>query len=136
MSSTARTFVAVIVAAIVVYLITLTMPLYTISPKGIVLPVGKGHQVIANSNKVALFDELSAPISFNSIGWVNVEYHTLQGGVDVEQRVQDFAQALAAKAGGNGIIVNLKGHTLSSTPKELSIQILRGQVIYQPASSL
>jgi hypothetical protein len=136
MSPNARTFVAVIASAIVVYLITLTMPLHDISPKGIVLPIATGQKVLASSDQVMLFNQFSAPLTYRSVGWVNIEFHSLEGDIDAEQRVQTFAQKLAAKAGGNGVIVNVKGHTLPSTSKELSMQVLRGQVILQPASNL
>ncbi len=108
-----------------------SMPTYPIVARGIILPmVPPPATPTPSTQPIALYNsQLSAPYPYQTLGWVNVEYHSATETEDAQKRVIKLAEKLARQQGGNAILVNEFGHTMSSVPKPLSIEILQGAII-------
>jgi len=122
-----RSLVSTAVALVVVGLIVLFMPKMPLAPKGVVLPVGPVSSVKVKPEDVAFYDSLSVPLNFKAVGWLNIRYHVLNQTSEAIEKVNAYAKELAAKAGGNGIILDIAIHAGRS---DLAVQVLEGQVIY------
>lgn len=130
--ATKRTIGSLIIAAVVVVILYFTVSPVRIMPRGIVLPTGeKSSTAKIVPSGVNLFTTETSPLTYQTVGYINIEYHAPQGTSTVETTLYQYAKILAARAGGNGIIIDLFGHTVSSqVPASQSFYVLRGLVIF------
>ena len=56
-------------------------------------------------------------------------YHTPSQSAEDQQVIVNAAKEMARKAGANGIVISLMGHTLQGTPAPMAALVLRGEVI-------
>lgn len=126
MSTTLRTIISLIIALICMAIIYVTMPTYSITPKGIVLPSDGAKQPF--HGEVKLYTDLTAPLNAKVIGKISIEYHDVNPTINAEKKVIAKAKYLAAKAGGNGLIIRI-GQSIQSTPSFLKVLEAQGSVI-------
>ena len=124
-----RSAIGVIVAAVVVVIVYFLVPFVPYAPKGIVLPTGKSFPAIP-ADQVAVFQPGAGPVTYQSVGRINVQYHSVTETPQGYQTLAEFAKSLAAKAGANGIILTGIGHTVEKeVPASQASYILRGMAI-------
>ena len=124
-----RSAIGVIVAAAVVVVVYFLVPFVPYTPKGILLPTGKSFPAIP-ADQVAIFQPSGGPVTYQSVGHINVQYHSVIETPQGYQTLAEFSKSLAAKAGANGIILNGVGHTVEKeVPASQASYILRGTAI-------
>ena len=124
-----RTVIAVLIAAAVLVIVYFLVPFVPYTPKGVLLPTGKSFPAIS-ADQVSLFQPGAGPVTYQSVGHVNVQYHSTTETQQGYQTVAEFAKSLAAKAGANGIILTGIGHTMQKeVPASQASYVLRGTAI-------
>ncbi len=127
MNAISRSFISFIAAMLCITAVYLSMQTYAINPKGVVLPAT--DQVYSPyPGNVTLYSPLTAPLNATVIGNISIEYHNVHSTRVAETKVIEKAKQLAAKAGGNGLIISI-GHSVKSTPSFLQVLALQGTVI-------
>lgn len=126
MNSSARTWLGIIASIIVIGLMIWSMPLYFITPKGVVLPADGDKP--AYTGPVNIYDQLDVPFSAETIGVINMRYHTLSSSLATQETLVNKAKEIAAAAGANGIVASI-GSTYPNTPTGLRVMVLSGKVV-------
>ena len=125
-----RSLVSVIVAAIVVLIVYLLVPATPILPCGIFLPINKALAPIPPT-QVTFYNADSAPLAYQKIGYINVQFHTKSVTAEGEKQLEQYIRQLAAKVGANGVVINLFGHTLpGQVPTSQASYVFRGLAVY------
>ena len=128
--ATKRSVISVFVAAIVVIIVYFLVPSVVYSPKGILLPRGKNLSAIL-ADQVSILQGASAPKTYQSLGYVNVQYHSTTETRQGYRELIQYARSLAGQAGANAIILIGYGHTAAKqVPASQASYILRGMAIY------
>lgn len=128
--ATKRSITAVVIAFIVVVIIYFSVSPLSISPRGILLPT-TSPQTPISTDQVSFYNTVTAPYAHEKLGYINVQYYSEMATPDGEAHLQQYVKQIAAKAGANGVIVTLYGHTMpGDVRKELSSYIFRGIAIY------
>lgn len=117
-----------LVAVIIVYLLIPSTP--PITPHGVFLPVAPSEMPLA-PNKVSFYNPVTAPYAYKKLGYINVQFYSKEATPAGGAQLQQYVREIAAKAGANGVIVTLFGHTIPGAVREaLSSYIFRGTAIY------
>lgn len=100
------------------------MPVLPLSPKGMVLTT---RRMPSYSGLVDVYTPQNAPIGATMVGHIMVMKHTREQLSSDIDAVLATAQALAAQAGGNALVVNVGFSQGPLSP--LSSAMLRGDVV-------
>lgn len=120
---------ALVVIIVIYFLVPPTPP---ITPHGVFLTVATSNSKIpVIPNEVSFYNPVTAPYVYKKIGYVNVQFYSKSGTPEEEAQLQQYVREMAAKAGANGVIVVLFGHTIPGVVRvALSSYIFRGTAIY------
>ena len=131
--ATKRTWVALVLAAIVVVILYFTVPPVPMTPQGIVLPTGEPLPATATTvptAQIQLFTTETAPLSYQALGQINIEYHAAQDVPEAQITLAQYARTLASTVKANGVIVTIFGHTAGKVPASQAFYVLQGTAIY------
>ena len=131
MTTTLRSVISLCIGILLLFYIVLSMPTQKIMPRGLFLPSIK-KAPITEPRLVHYYSALTVPFSFETIGWINIEYHVSTNSSEAQNTLQSLASSLALRAGGNALIVDLMAHTSDAGPSPLSMEVFRAQVILVP----
>lgn len=126
-SNARRAWISALIAMIVLVLVTITMPPYNVDPKGIVLPL-QGKQA-PYFGQVNIYEKLTTPANAEKLGSISLLYHAPKDTYVEQQAIVAAARHLAARAGGNALLIKQMGHTYPDTPSAMAVMILRGAVL-------
>lgn len=122
--------VGVVLASIAVVIVYLLVPSTPITPHGVFLTVTPSKMPLV-PNEVSFYSPVTAPYAYKKIGYINVQFYSKGATPDGEAQLQRCVREIAAKAGANGVIVMLFGHTIPGAVRvTLSSYIFRGTAIY------
>ncbi len=130
MSNARRAWIATLIALVVLMLVIVTMPPYTIEPRGVVLPT-ESHQRPYFGN-INIYEASTVPDSAKTVGKISLLYHTRKDTYVEQQTVIAAARQMVANAGGNALFIQQMGHTYPGTPSAMAVIILRGSVLKTP----
>lgn len=98
-----RTLIGTVIGLIVVFIIFLLSPTIIYKPRGIYLPLTPSSKPSLAAN-VIIYPPDNAPSLVKTLGFISIEMHADQLDLDTQQQILHYAQDLAAKNGGAGII--------------------------------
>ncbi len=125
-----RSIIALIVGIIVVVILYFLVPAPDMGPRGILLPTGKLMAPIS-SDQVVFYNSSSFGASYQKVGYINVQYHSITPTAQNEQVLANYVKQLAAASGANGVIITLFGHTLpNEVPNSQASYVFRGEAVY------
>ena len=126
-SSSTRVWLSVIIAAVVVILVSWTIPKQVNQPKGLLLPAAKVRSP-SDPNNITFYG--SKPPGAQTLGLVRVEQHKSVLVAQIRQQVRNKAKKLAAQVGANGIVIKFFVSTMPGAPSAMALVIFRGEAIY------
>lgn len=125
-----RSLISLFAGLIIVLIIYFLVPTMAIAPRGILLPINKLMPAIA-PEQVTFYKNASLEVAYQRIGYINVQYHSVQPTAVDEQVLADYVRQLAASRGANGVIITLFGHTLlDEVPNAQASYVFRGEAVY------
>ena len=125
---------ALVVVITVLYLLVPATPIIT--PQGVFLPVALLKTPLA-INEVSFYNPVTVPYAYKKLGYINVQFYSKEATPEGEAQLQQYVGKIAAKAGANGVIVTLFGHTIPGAVRgTLSSYIFRGTAIHATPSSV
>lgn len=127
LNATKRAYIATMLGLVVAFIVFLFTPKVVYQPRGIYLP-SNSSLAPTQPEKVKLFRQESAPLLYKTLGTINIEMHSLQPTLNTQQMMVRYAQNLAAKEGGKGIIINQFFHSNPGVSL-LATGVLQGEVI-------
>jgi hypothetical protein len=134
-SANRRSIIALIVGLIVVAIIYFLIPTSRHVPHGVVLPTGKLMAPVA-PDQVSFYNNTTLGVAYRKLGYINVQYHSVTPSPAEEQVLANYVRQLAAAVGGNGVVINLFGHTLpNEVPDAQASYVFRGEVVYSVPNS-
>ena len=126
-----RSIIALLVGLIVVVILYLLIPATMISPKGILLPTSNKPMAPISPGQVTFYSNASLGFAYQKVGYINVQFHSVQPSAVDEQALANYVRQLAAAAGANGVIITLFGHTLpNEVPNAQASYVFRGEAVY------
>lgn len=130
--TTKCSLVSVVLALLAVVIVYLLVPSTPITPQGIFLTVAPSNlKTPLIPNEVSFYNSVTAPYVYKKVGYINVQFYSKLATSGGEVKLQQYVREIAAKAGANGVIVMLFGHTIPGTVRAaLSSYIFRGIAIY------
>lgn len=126
MSMAVRSFSGFLVAFVLVLLVIGSMPRFPVEPCGIVLPVYGAKPYVVGGMK--LYEQAAMPLTAEPIGSVSMMYHTALPEAAAQRVFFKAVSQLAAKAGGNGVVLNQFFFIPSSTASGPALYF-RGSVV-------
>ena len=125
--------IALVVGLISLFLLLMCTPEQKPRPKGIFLP--SGSQLLPSTTSMDVHLLPRFPTDYQNLGTVQVELKFSTKKQDEQrQAIVHAARIFAARAGANGLVIQVFGHT--SVISSQSIWILRGIAIHTESSSL
>ena len=122
--------VSVALASVAVIVVCLLVPSSPITPHGVFLTAAPSKTLMIPS-EVSFYSPVTVPYTYEKIGYINVQFYSKWATPKGEAELQQYVREIAAKAGANGVIVMLFGHTIPGTVRAaLSSYIFRGTAIY------
>ena len=122
--------VGVALASIAVIIIYFLVPSAPIAPRGVFLTIAPLKTPLV-PNEVSFYSPVTTPYAYKKIGYINVQFYSKGATPEGEVQLQQYVREMAAKAGANGVIVMLFGHTIPGAVRvALSSYIFRGIAIY------
>ncbi|MFW0072603.1 MAG: hypothetical protein AB8Z23_01370 [Coxiella-like endosymbiont] len=125
-----RSLVSVALASVAIVIVYLLVPSFPIIPRGVFLTVAPSKMSFVPS-EVNFYNPVTAPCAYKKIGYINVQFYSKGATPEGEAQLQQYVREIAAKAGANGVIVMLFGHTIPGAVRvALSSYVFRGTAIY------
>lgn len=122
--------ISVALASIAVIIVYFLVPSFPITPRGVFLTVAPSKTPLVSS-EVSFYNPVTAPCAYKKIGYINVQFYSKGITPEGEAQLQQYVREIAAKAGANGVIVMLFGHTIPGAVRvALSSYVFRGTAIY------
>lgn len=98
-----RTLIGTIIGLIAVVIIFLLSPTVVYKPHGIFLPLSAPVTPVSATG-VVIYPPDNAPMLAKTVGTISIEMHADQLDLNTQQQVLTYAQDLAARHGGTGIV--------------------------------
>lgn len=98
-----RTLIGTVIGLIAVVIVFLLSPSVVYKPHGMYLPLADAAAPVA-AQTVVIYPPDNAPLLAKTLGMVSIEMHADQLDLNTQQQVLAYAQELAAKNGGTGIV--------------------------------
>lgn len=98
-----RTLIGTIIGLIAVFIIFLLSPATIYAPHGLYLPLAPSAKPSV-ATSIIIYPPDKAPTLVKTLGIISIEMHTDQLDLNAQQQILAYAQDLAAKNGGTGIV--------------------------------
>lgn len=98
-----RTLLGTVIGLVAVFIIFLLSPSVVYAPQGIYLPLAPAAKP-SDPAAIIIYPPDKAPSLVKTLGIISIEMHTDQLDLNAQQQILTYAQDLAAKNGGTGIV--------------------------------